>query len=206
MADEPHVIRGINWRETFPFTHIFRAFRIAIHPSKLVLALLALLTLYTGGRVLDGLWSNQHRAVPGEIEAYEDGQDMRAFRENARTTAAHAYARELQTIYDRKEGGDYAALRDYQTALTAAREGKHTGHVEYRIRADRDAQLAAAQADYDKADKSTDAAGTPPSGTSASGARRSFRRPQTVTSRSRRSRGRGSSPRSSSTRPTASTT
>ena len=45
MADEPLsssqplVLRGINWRETFPFTHIFRGFRIAIHPSKLMLGL-----------------------------------------------------------------------------------------------------------------------------------------------------------------------
>ena len=158
MADEPHVIRGINWRETFPFTHIFRAFRIAIHPSKLVLALLALLTLYIGGRILDRVWSPNHRAVPGEIEAFERGEDLRVVRENERTTAAHAYARELQSIADRKEGGDFALLRDYSEALNRARDGKYTGHVEYRIRADRDAQLAAAQANYDKADKSTDAA------------------------------------------------
>src|SRR5207237_6058421 len=41
MAEEPHVLRGINWREAFAFTNIFRAFRIAIHPSKLVLALMS---------------------------------------------------------------------------------------------------------------------------------------------------------------------
>lgn len=60
MADESGVMRGINWREAFPFTNIFRAFRIAIHPSKLVLALVALLLLYFGGRALDGLWPNNH--------------------------------------------------------------------------------------------------------------------------------------------------
>ena len=62
MADEPHVLRGINWREAFPFTNIFRAFRIAIHPSKLMLALLALLVLYFGGRILDGIWLHEYRA------------------------------------------------------------------------------------------------------------------------------------------------
>src|SRR5438477_12309414 len=71
MAEDTHVIRGINWRETFPFTNIFRSFRVAIHPSKLILALLAVLLLYLGGRVLDGLWPTAYRAVPGEIEAYE---------------------------------------------------------------------------------------------------------------------------------------
>src|SRR3954471_20208019 len=67
MADESHVIRGINWRETFPFTQIFRAFRVAIHPTKLILALAALLCIYLGGRVLDALWPVEHRAVPAFI-------------------------------------------------------------------------------------------------------------------------------------------
>src|SRR5436305_3919461 len=71
MADEPLTIRGINWRETFPFTNLFRAFRVAIHPSKIVLALVALLLLYVGGRILDGVWPLHDRAVPGEVAAYE---------------------------------------------------------------------------------------------------------------------------------------
>src|SRR3954447_16742470 len=58
MADEqPQSIRAIHWRDVFPFLNIFRAFRVAIHPSKLVLGLLALLTIYAGGRLLDGMWS-----------------------------------------------------------------------------------------------------------------------------------------------------
>src|SRR5437879_4439412 len=64
MADESHVIRGINWRETFPFTQIFRAFRVAIHPTKLILALVALLALYAGGTILDTMWQVQSRAIP----------------------------------------------------------------------------------------------------------------------------------------------
>src|SRR3954447_12452467 len=71
MADESHVIRGINWRETFPFTQIFRAFRVAIHPTKLILALIALLALYSGGRVLDMIWPVQSRAIPKEINYTE---------------------------------------------------------------------------------------------------------------------------------------
>ena len=62
MADESHVVRGINWRETFPFTQIFRAFRVAIHPTKLILALVALLLIYCGGWLLDSLWPVQSRA------------------------------------------------------------------------------------------------------------------------------------------------
>jgi hypothetical protein len=67
MADESHVIRGVNWRETFPFTTIFRAFRVAIHPTKLMLALMALLALYAGGRLLDSMWPVQSRAIPAPV-------------------------------------------------------------------------------------------------------------------------------------------
>src|SRR6476659_3280760 len=65
MADEAQTIRSINWREVFPFTNLFKAFRVAVHPSKLVLALTALLLLYLVGRVLDGLWANDQLVQPG---------------------------------------------------------------------------------------------------------------------------------------------
>ena len=63
MADEAHTIRAINWRDVFPFTHLFRAFRIAVHPSKLLLALAALLLIYLGGRVLDGFWPDKYKPL-----------------------------------------------------------------------------------------------------------------------------------------------
>src|SRR4051794_35905143 len=75
MAEETHVIRGINWRETFPFVNIFRSFRVAIHPSKLILALLALLSLYMGGRVLDGLWPAKSLGVPFSKPGEEGSQN-----------------------------------------------------------------------------------------------------------------------------------
>jgi hypothetical protein len=67
MADEAQTIRSINWREVFPFTNLFRAFRIAVHPSKLLLALAALLLVYLGGRVLDGAWPEKYSAAPYEF-------------------------------------------------------------------------------------------------------------------------------------------
>src|SRR4029450_1123508 len=82
MADEPLVVRGINWREALPFTHIFRAFPAALHPSKLVLALLALLCLYFGGRVLDTIWLNLGSgAMPNEIEQFRQKADAQQFLE-----------------------------------------------------------------------------------------------------------------------------
>src|SRR5438874_13168948 len=71
MADDVQTVRRINWREALPFTHLFRAFRIAIHPSKLVLGLLALLGLYCGGRILDELWRPRSRAISNEVYIYE---------------------------------------------------------------------------------------------------------------------------------------
>src|SRR5688500_1852677 len=101
MADESSVLRGINWREAFPFTHLFRAFRIAIHPSKLVLGLVLLLSLYAGGRILDGIWPARHLAVPGEVFLYEQarargqGHEFAAERRDIRDTTEQSYAQRL---------------------------------------------------------------------------------------------------------------
>lgn len=75
MADEAQTISSINWREVFPFTHLFRAFRIAVHPSKLLLALAALLLIYAGGRLLDGVWVDKYKAMPYEF-GYNPGARM----------------------------------------------------------------------------------------------------------------------------------
>ena len=71
MSDEPQVLRTIDWRSVFPFTQLFRAFRVAIHPAKLILALLAICIIYSLGRSLDALWPDSHTAIPGEISMYE---------------------------------------------------------------------------------------------------------------------------------------
>ena len=69
MSDEAVSLRDINWRETFPFTHLFRAFRVAVHPSKLILALLALGFLWCGGLLLDAMWNRNYQVRPAEIIA-----------------------------------------------------------------------------------------------------------------------------------------
>lgn len=66
MADETQALRNINWREVFPFTNIFRTFRVAIHPSKLLLALALLLLVYAGGRALDAVWMKKHTVGPND--------------------------------------------------------------------------------------------------------------------------------------------
>ena len=71
MADDGLVIRGIDWRQTFPFVQIFRSFRIAIHLSKLAMGMALLLTIFFGGSILDSLWPARSRAVDGEIAQYQ---------------------------------------------------------------------------------------------------------------------------------------
>src|SRR5882672_7584477 len=150
MAEEPHVIRGINWREAFPFTNIFRAFRIAIHPSKLVLALLALLVLYIGGRVLDGLWMHEYPAVPGEIAIYEHARTSEQFfneRNAVREAAAERYARGLMAL--NKTEPEFQKLRsDPAEAQRAAHAGKYTHHVRYAIGQELVSDVNKAEADY----------------------------------------------------------
>src|SRR5438552_15261023 len=84
MADESHVIRGIDWKAAFPFTQIFRSFRIAIHPSKIILALLAMLLIWAGGAFLDWVWPARYSAVPSELTLYGyshlEAQPKKSFR------------------------------------------------------------------------------------------------------------------------------
>jgi hypothetical protein len=84
MADEAQTIRSINWREVFPFTNLFKAFRVAIHPSKLVLALAALLLIYFGGRILDGLWVDKHLVQPSDVPFYISDTTAAADADNPR--------------------------------------------------------------------------------------------------------------------------
>ncbi len=57
MADGQNELRRVNWDEIFGFSHVFKSFRMAIHPSKLLLALVAVALIYISGSLLDGIWS-----------------------------------------------------------------------------------------------------------------------------------------------------
>jgi len=151
MADEPHILRGINWREAFSFTNIFRAFRIAIHPSKLMLALLALLVLYFGGRILDGFWLHESRAVNGEIELYEHSRNSTEFddrRNSMRQAVSEAYAEELRKL--NKPEARFVELKTNENARrAAAAEGNYTNHVRWSIGLERDEEILKVNTAYD---------------------------------------------------------
>jgi hypothetical protein len=164
MADEGQVIRGINWRETFPFTHIFRSFRIAVHLSKLALGLALLLSVYFGGRVLDWAWPMRARAVAGEVAQYQhiaDGDDqtpLSIWRDQTQKAVDQDYASKLiEYGIDKKNSGESnEAFND--RVMADARSAAHLGEVKDKIIANRDAAVASARKQYNerKNDAKTD--------------------------------------------------
>jgi hypothetical protein len=80
MADEQHELRRINWTQVFSFTHIFKSFKMAIHPSKLVLALAAVVVVFILGTAMDWIWAGAGQYVrEGEVDAHfaQDPQNFR---------------------------------------------------------------------------------------------------------------------------------
>ncbi len=166
MPEETHVIRGINWRETFPFTNIFRSFRVAIHPSKLILALLAILLIYIAGRLLDGMTPAQSRGIPNEIEYYESFRGNRLivdeklampptvnaiarkqveangsftdFRRDARQEMEKAYVKGLMGMGIK---GDKDKPVTEDEATEAAKSGKYLDTIKDKMVEERDKQV-----------------------------------------------------------------
>jgi hypothetical protein len=143
MADEPQAVRGIDWKATFPFTQIFRSFRIAIHPSKLVLALLALLLIWLGGRILDGIWPGSHRALLGEIDIYHQsrlegrsGDDFVTARKAIRESSEATYKEALRSI---------------------GKPDGNLGDLEYWLRTETERRVAEANKEFDDAMKQPNA-------------------------------------------------
>ena len=70
MADE-HEVRRINWGEVFGFTQIFRSFKLAMHFSKIGIALAAIVLVFSFGWLLDVFWAmGGSYAHPQEISRY----------------------------------------------------------------------------------------------------------------------------------------
>jgi hypothetical protein len=73
MAENHHEIRHVDWQELLGFTHIFKSFKMAIHPSKLLLALVAIMLIGAGGWMLDRIWSvGKVYTAPDEIAKFAE--------------------------------------------------------------------------------------------------------------------------------------
>jgi hypothetical protein len=77
MGNGDTELRRIAWGEVFPFVRLFQTFRLAIVPSRMLLALLCVAGCYIGGRVLDSIWTASGCGVAldpatrqSEIDAY----------------------------------------------------------------------------------------------------------------------------------------
>ncbi len=153
-----NAIRSIQWREVFPFLHIFRAFRIAVHPSKLALGLLALLALYAGGRILDGVWPESFKPNYDEASDYErfkaEVQPSGTFQDqidSKRRQMQREYAAALM------DSGVVSATQPALADADAA-DFKHTGDLKAKIVDRRDADISAADKALDAAYKAADKA------------------------------------------------
>jgi hypothetical protein len=157
MADEGQIIRGIDWRQAFPFTHIFRSFRIAIHLSKLALGLALLLSVYFGGQIIDCAWPARARAVPGEIAEYQaiangnDQSTLTAWRDQAQKSIDESYAQTLigYAIVAKSETESPEAY--HTRVLEEARKGHFLSQVWDHIGDRLEGAKAAATKQYDDA-------------------------------------------------------
>ncbi len=68
----------IDYGSAFRFTRLFESFRIAIHPSRMLLALLLIIAMFITGKILDGIWGGQ--VIPigdGEFNQFINLTDVR---------------------------------------------------------------------------------------------------------------------------------
>lgn len=97
MADEKNdTIRRIEWQEVFSFPRLFRGFELAKHPSKIALAVLAIVMIFAAGWVLDRIWVGAGAGVlPGQITAYvrTNGDDFDRQEEAAKQARLQQAAR-----------------------------------------------------------------------------------------------------------------
>src|SRR5690606_30203688 len=148
MADDRITLSGINWRDTCAFTHLFRTFRVAIHPSKLVLGLLLLLSLYLAVRLLDTSWPVPWRAVPHVVNSSAHwltaggNASFDDLRQSARQQVERNYANLLL---------EYAILESRDSAMRDAEQANRLGELKDAIKAKLAEDRSAIQTRYNEA-------------------------------------------------------
>ncbi|MHC4562790.1 MAG: hypothetical protein ACYS8X_08480 [Planctomycetota bacterium] len=127
MADEQHEVRQISWPEVFSFSQILKSRKLAMHPSKLILAAVMILLICAGGWVLDRIWSVSDNGYVnvgyGEIVRFatpsssgDFAAEMKAWQQGRLANASDLY--KVQERYSPDEFADHltgdlrAAFRD----------------------------------------------------------------------------------------------
>jgi len=80
MPEQATELRRIHWQECFSFTRLLDAFKLAIHPSKLVLAVAGLLVTVLWGGCLDLCWPDVYRPIGDEVNAFWQVSDLDVWR------------------------------------------------------------------------------------------------------------------------------
>lgn len=65
MADDQNAVKHVVWGEVFSFPQILKSFRMAVQPSKLLIAMLGIFLLFAGGKVIGTITGGG--VAPGEI-------------------------------------------------------------------------------------------------------------------------------------------
>lgn len=84
MSEQVNELRRVNWSECFPFTRIFRTFRVAASPGRLGMALATVILACAWGGILDSLWSSPHQPLRNEVNAFSQVASIGQWRDENR--------------------------------------------------------------------------------------------------------------------------
>jgi hypothetical protein len=150
-------VQAVNWQNVLDFTHLFRGFRLAINPAKLVLALLAILLIYSAGRLFDAVWGPQ--VYPGEVTEFAlqrgDLVRLRTRALSARTDTLESLLR-AASVYDDSLAPRIDTLSHQPAAAYRALKKAYRARFDEAVKKAREDRLAA---EKDAASRTTSAPG-----------------------------------------------
>ncbi len=157
MADEHHVVRGVSWNEVFSFSHILKSFKMAIHPSKIFLALLAIILTCALGLVMDKIWSGV-----SDSSVVKSGETWEYWVSPSRTAFGEAKEKWLEKTRVTGVAETLARMHSADTDLEAATKlakddfGKAVGRLDEALERSYKKALETADRAWDKEEKIID--------------------------------------------------
>lgn len=119
MASDANVAASSNWWETSGVPYLLRTFKLAIDPSKLALAMVALILTIGWGLLLDVVWKGTGNGIPADaVESYIGGTGGDTFTEI-----------DAAGVFERFSTFQLACVRD---AIHSVRLGQLLGSIDAR--------------------------------------------------------------------------
>jgi hypothetical protein len=116
MAERESELRNVAWSEVFPFLRLFRTFRLAIRPNRLLIALAAVAMVCLVGWVMDRIWVG---AGHGALVDPASGQsEVHAYAALSSSDFAQWKADATQA-QESRPAGDFASLLRYEMGCFA---------------------------------------------------------------------------------------